>query len=320
MRRLSFRPVPAALRCVAAALGLAVLAPVQAGDFSDEFDRQRFKSAFQHEIAFREAALHVAWSAEPLCDDTSEIEPFVLWSLRGVRKGLSNNAQKLFTQATGMDEHWRIAWLDESAPDTLRLGQRTSTGDREGAVVEERPVVVDAAALQAAVARFTGPISQLPPMHSALKKDGRALYEYARAGEVVERAPRVVRIHAIDIVGWQDAEVVIDVRCSKGTYIRTLAEDIGEALGCGAHLSALRRTASGPLTLAGAVTLADLEAMTEPDRETLLQPVDTLLADWPMTALDAAEADVSDSDSEAETPPPPLHDSRDTDPNGAGAV
>jgi hypothetical protein len=124
MRRLPFRHIPAALRCLATALGLAVLAPVQAGEFSDEFDRQRFKSAFQHEIAFREAALHVAWSAEPLCDDTSEIEPFVLWSLRGVRKSLSADAQKLFTQATGMDEHWRIAWLDESAPDALRLGQR----------------------------------------------------------------------------------------------------------------------------------------------------------------------------------------------------
>jgi len=124
MRCLSFCHIPAALRCAAAALGLAVLAPVHAGEFSDEFDRQRFKSAFQHEIAFREAALHVAWSAEPLCDDTSEIEPFVLWSLRGVRKGLSSDAQKLFTQATGMDGHWRIAWLDESAPDTLRLGQR----------------------------------------------------------------------------------------------------------------------------------------------------------------------------------------------------
>jgi tRNA pseudouridine55 synthase len=91
-------------------------------------------------------------------------------------------------------------------------------------------------------------------MHSALKKDGKALYAYARAGEVVERARASVQIHAIDIVGWHDAELVIDVRCSKGTYIRTLAEDIGEALGCGAHLSALRRTASGPLTLAGAVT------------------------------------------------------------------
>ncbi|MDH4390967.1 MAG: tRNA pseudouridine(55) synthase TruB [Aquabacterium sp.] len=179
---------------------------------------------------------------------------------------------------------------DKAYRATLHLGQRTSTGDREGAVVQERPVAVDAAALQAAMARFTGPIAQLPPMHSALKKDGRALYEYARAGEVVERMPRQVRIHGIDIVGWQDVSLVIDVRCSKGTYIRTLAEDIGEALGCGAHLSALRRTASGPLALAGAVTLADLEAMTEPERESLLQPVDTLLADWPMATLDEAEA------------------------------
>lgn len=126
MRRSSPGHASAALRRVGAALGLAVLAlaAAQAGEFSDEFDRQRFKAGFQHEIAFREAALHVAWSAEPLCDDTSEIEPFVLWSLRGVRKGLSGDAQKLFTQATGMDEHWRIAWLDESAPDSLRLGQR----------------------------------------------------------------------------------------------------------------------------------------------------------------------------------------------------
>ena len=179
---------------------------------------------------------------------------------------------------------------DKAYRATLRLGQRTSTGDREGAVIAERPVQVDAAAIQAAIARFTGPIAQLPPMHSALKKDGKALYEYARAGEVVERAPRQVQIHAIDMVGWQDVELVLDVRCSKGTYIRTLAEDIGEALGCGAHLSALRRTASGPLTLAGTVTLADLEAMDEPARQALLQPVDALLADWPTTTLDAAEA------------------------------
>lgn len=107
-------------------LALAWLAPgsARAGEFSDEFDRQRFKTAFQHESAFREAALHVAWAAEPLCDDTSEIEPFVLWSLRGLRNGLSGDAQKLFTQATGMDEHWRIAWLDEGAPEALRIGQR----------------------------------------------------------------------------------------------------------------------------------------------------------------------------------------------------
>ncbi len=98
--------------------------PVRAGEFSDEFDRQRFKDGLVHEIAFREAALHVAWGAEPLCDDTTEIEPLVLWSVRSMLKSLSAHEQGLFKQATGMDEHWRIAWLDESAPDELKLGQR----------------------------------------------------------------------------------------------------------------------------------------------------------------------------------------------------
>ncbi len=179
---------------------------------------------------------------------------------------------------------------DKAYRATLRLGQRTSTGDLEGEVLQERPVQVDAAALQAAITRFTGPIRQLPPMHSALKKDGKALYEYARAGEVVERALRPVHIYAIDLVRWHDDQLVIDVRCSKGTYIRTLAEDIGEALGCGAHLSGLRRTASGPLSLDNAVGLAELEAMDEAARLALLQPVDTLLADWPCVALPSDEA------------------------------
>ena len=179
---------------------------------------------------------------------------------------------------------------DKAYRATLHLGQRTSTGDREGVVIEELPVQVNRTGIEAAVAGLTGTISQLPPMHSALKKDGRALYEYARAGIEVERAPRRVTIHSIDIIDWQDHALVIDVRCSKGTYIRTLAEDIGHALGCGAHLSGLRRTGSGPLSLAGAVSLADLEAMIEADRLALLQPVDSLLADWPALALDAAEA------------------------------
>lgn len=114
---------------------------VRAGEFSDEFDRQRFKTGLQHEIAFRKAALLVAWSAEPLCDDTTEIEPFVLWSVRGVRQGLSAHHVKLFTQATGMDEHWRIAWLDESAPDELRLGQRVLA-------VNQRPLPVTGARVE----------------------------------------------------------------------------------------------------------------------------------------------------------------------------
>ncbi len=110
----------------AALLGLSaqVAQVARAGEFSDEFDRQRFKGGFRQEISFREAALHVAWGAEPLCDDTSEIEPLVLWSVRNLRSSLSGQQQALFTQATGMDEHWRIAWLDEGAPDELKLGQR----------------------------------------------------------------------------------------------------------------------------------------------------------------------------------------------------
>ena len=173
---------------------------------------------------------------------------------------------------------------------TLRLGQRTSTGDGEGAVIDERPVQLDRAAVEAACARFTGPIEQIPPMHSALKHEGRALYDYARAGIEIERAPRKVTIHAIDIVHWQDAELVIDVSCSKGTYIRTLAEDIGQELGCGAHLSALRRTGSGALAVEQAITLEALQALSEAERDALLLPPDVLVAGWPAVHLPDDEA------------------------------
>ncbi|MBK1614758.1 tRNA pseudouridine(55) synthase TruB [Rubrivivax gelatinosus] len=172
---------------------------------------------------------------------------------------------------------------------TLHLGRTTTTGDLEGEVVEERPLDCDRAAIAAVLARFTGEIDQLPPMHSALKHQGRALYEYARQGVEVEREPRRVTIHALELLEWNAPTLVLDVLCSKGTYVRTLAEDIGRVLGCGAHLSALRRTASGALTLAGAVTITELEAMTPEAREALLHPVDCLVADWP--ALHLAEAD-----------------------------
>ncbi|MDE2368253.1 MAG: tRNA pseudouridine(55) synthase TruB [Burkholderiales bacterium] len=173
---------------------------------------------------------------------------------------------------------------------TLWLGRRTSTGDGEGEVLEERPVALDRAAIDAACARYVGAIDQLPPMHSALKHEGKALYEYARAGVAVERETRRVTIHRIDIVEWHDATLVIDVVCSKGTYIRTLAEDIGTALGCGACLSALRRTGSGTLDLAQAVTIEALAAMTEPEREALLLPPDRLVAAWPEVRLPDDEA------------------------------
>ncbi len=183
---------------------------------------------------------------------------------------------------------------DKAYRATLRLGATTTTADAEGEVLRQRPVDgLARAAIEQAVARFTGPISQVPPMHSALKHQGKALYEYARAGEVIDRAARDVTIHALDIVAWDAAQpdmLVLDVRCSKGTYVRTLAEDLGEALGCGAHLAALRRTASGPLSVLQAVTLEALAAMPEAAREACLLPPDALLADWPALHLEAAEA------------------------------
>ncbi len=173
---------------------------------------------------------------------------------------------------------------------TLQLGVTTTTGDAEGEVLQRRRPDVRREQMRSVCARFTGPIGQVPPMHSALKRDGKPLYEYARAGIEIERESRAVTIHAIDIVDG-DADIwTLDVRCSKGTYIRTLAEDIGAALGCGAHLSALRRTGSGALTLEGAHSLAQLAAMSEAERDAALLGADALLADWPMVRLDTDDA------------------------------
>ena len=179
---------------------------------------------------------------------------------------------------------------DKAYQATLRLGQTTTTGDAEGQVLRQRPVALTRERIEAACAALTGAIEQVPPMHSALKHEGKALYEYARAGQVIERAARCVTIHAIDILDWQDETLTLAVRCSKGTYIRTLAEDLGELLGCGAHLSALRRTASGPVQVRDAITLDALAAMTEAERESMLRPPDSLLADWPALHLDGQEA------------------------------
>ena len=173
---------------------------------------------------------------------------------------------------------------------TLALGVTTTTADAEGEVVERREVSTTRADLEAACARHVGAIEQVPPMHSALKRDGKALYEYARAGIEVERESRRVTIHAIDIVDGEHDRWTIDVCCSKGTYIRTLAEDIGRELGCGAHLAALRRIGSGALTLAGALTLDQLTTMSETQRDAALLPADALLADCPVVTLDTEGA------------------------------
>ena len=179
---------------------------------------------------------------------------------------------------------------DKAYRATLRLGQTTTSGDAEGEIVRERPVDIDRGAIESACRGLLGEIDQIPPMHSALKHAGKALYEYARQGVTIERAPRRVTIHRIDIVDWQAERLVIDVVCSKGTYVRTLAEDLGEALGCGAHLSGLRRTGSGPLSVAHALTLEQLAQMDEVTRDALLMPPDALLADWPAVHLDERDA------------------------------
>lgn len=173
---------------------------------------------------------------------------------------------------------------------TLTLGERTTTGDGEGEVVERREVKLSRGQVEQACAAFTGPLQQRAPMHSALKHEGRPLYEYARQGLEVERPARAVTVHAIDIVEWQGPRLELDVSCSKGTYIRTLAEDIGQALGCGATLAALRRTASGGLTLQGAVTIERLESLDEAARAALLLPPDVLLSGIPRVELPADEA------------------------------
>jgi tRNA pseudouridine55 synthase len=183
---------------------------------------------------------------------------------------------------------------DKTYTAVARLGQKTSTGDAEGEVIDEREVRVTEDSLNEAVRRFTGPIRQIPPMHSALKKDGKALYEYARAGIEIERESRDVTIYELKVTQalLDSAQHAIEfvAHCSKGTYIRTLGEDIGEALGCGAHLRSLRRTRTGDFEASQCITLEALEAMDEEARLRCLLPVDALLAGYVHVILDSENA------------------------------
>jgi tRNA pseudouridine55 synthase len=169
---------------------------------------------------------------------------------------------------------------------TLKLGVTTSTGDAEGELLQQEPVAVTEAQLREALDAFRGPIAQVPPMHSAIKQDGQPLYRLAHQGRTVERAARRVVIHALDLVDFSPPQATLDVLCSKGTYIRTLAEDIGARLGCGAHLTALRRTAIGVHGLYGAPGLQKLEDLDSAGRDALLLPVDSLLSGWPEVVLE----------------------------------
>ncbi|WAB93164.1 tRNA pseudouridine(55) synthase TruB [Pseudomonas citronellolis] len=219
----------------------------------------------------------------------------VRWLLNAEKAGHTGSLDPLatgvlplcFGEATKFSQYLLDA--DKGYETLARLGVTTTTGDAEGEVLEERQVTVGREALEAVLSRFRGEIEQVPPMYSALKKDGQPLYKLARAGEVVEREARSVTIARLELLAFEAPCATLAVSCSKGTYIRTLVEDIGRELGCGAHVAALRRTQAGPFGLAQAVTLEELvQVHAEGGNEALdrfLLPVDAGLEHWPLLQL-----------------------------------
>ncbi|MCL6691086.1 tRNA pseudouridine(55) synthase TruB [Pseudomonas sp. R3.Fl] len=219
----------------------------------------------------------------------------VRWLLNAEKAGHTGSLDPLatgvlplcFGEATKFSQYLLDA--DKGYETVAQLGVTTTTGDAEGEVLEERQVTVGREALEALLPRFRGEIEQVPPMYSALKKDGQPLYKLARAGEVVEREARSVTIARLDLLAFEAPCATLAVSCSKGTYIRTLVEDIGRELGCGAHVAALRRTQAGPFGLAQAVTLEELvQVHAEGGNEALdrfLLPVDAGLEHWPLLQL-----------------------------------
>ena len=219
----------------------------------------------------------------------------IRWLLNAEKAGHTGSLDPLatgvlplcFGEATKFSQYLLDA--DKGYETLMHLGVTTATGDAEGEVLERRDVSVDRDALEAVLSRFRGEISQIPPMYSALKRDGQPLYKLARAGEVVEREPRSVTIGRLDLLSFEPPFARLSVACSKGTYIRTLVEDIGQVLGAGAHVAELRRTQAGPFSLDQAVSLESLEqAHAEGGSEALdrfLLPADSGLEHWPLLQL-----------------------------------
>lgn len=172
---------------------------------------------------------------------------------------------------------------------TVRFGIATSTADGEGDVTARGRADFDRAAVEAALARFVGTIAQVPPRYAALKRDGRPYYAYARAGVEIERPPRSVVIASLTLVAWSTPDAVVDVSCSKGTYVRVLAEDVGAALGSCAHLAALRRTGSGDFDVSAASALDTLEALDSAALMARLLPIDAGVMTLPRLDLDAEQ-------------------------------
>lgn len=173
----------------------------------------------------------------------------------------------------------------------FQLGVSTATGDAEGEVLETRTVTVSRREIESAIKHFTGPIEQVPPMYSAIKQDGQPLYKLARAGIVTEREPRPVTVYEFKVLGLAGSALTVDISCSKGTYVRSLAHDLGELLGCGAHVSALRRTAMGGFTEDESISLEAFAALPgQPERAARLKPADQALRGLPEVVLSSNAA------------------------------
>ena len=195
-----------------------------------------------------------------------------------------------FGEATKFSQ--QLLDADKTYLTTARLGIRTTTSDADGEPVAEKPVPaeIDLARVETVLEQFRGAIEQVPSMYSALKYQGRPLYAYAREGRTVPREARPVRIYQLDCVAFEGSELTLRVSCSKGTYIRTLVDDIGEALNTGAHVTMLRRESAGPFGLGDACTPEWLEAREQSAREARLLPVDSLVQTLPSLALSSAQA------------------------------
>ncbi|MEY4083459.1 MAG: tRNA pseudouridine synthase [Pseudomonadota bacterium] len=194
----------------------------------------------------------------------------------------------LFGEATKFAQQGLDA--DKTYQAQIRLGQETTTGDAEGEVVATAAVDVSVDEIDQVLLAQLGLQMQTPPMFSALKHQGRPLYEYARAGQTVDKPARQIQIFRVTRLAFASPDLTIEVHCSKGTYIRVLAQTIGRSLGCGAHLAGLRRTAVAGLLIGQSVSLKDLDQMAPQDRPQCLLPVDALAADWPRVDLTAAQA------------------------------
>jgi tRNA pseudouridine55 synthase len=230
---------------------------------------------------------------KPLGFSSNQALQKVKWLFQAAKAGHTGTLDPLatgllplcFGEATKFAHYLTDA--DKTYIATIKLGVTTNTGDAEGEVLATHSVNVSPAKFAQACAQFVGEISQIPPMYSALKHEGKALYEYARAGVEIERKSRLITIHSIQVNSFEYDVANISVSCSKGTYIRTLAEDIGAVLGCGAHLIGLRRTKTANYSIDQAVTLTQFEAMTLEQRQAALMPMDSAVLHLPAIVLDA---------------------------------